>query len=92
MFIGSKPFPDKTRVEKTDTAQLLIFLGGVDDDMNITNKILDLQSIKGQTRETDLFLTVCSAVDNLKLSWRKLLGLLPIMHLPCLVNEVDFPH
>lgn len=34
----------------SDTAQLQIILRGVDDDMNETEELLDLQSRKGQTR------------------------------------------
>ncbi len=32
---------------------------GVDDDMKITEELLDLQSLKGQTRGVDLFDSVC---------------------------------
>ncbi|KAK7886513.1 hypothetical protein WMY93_026134 [Mugilogobius chulae] len=60
----------------SDTAQLLIFLRGVDTDMNITEELLDLQSIKGQTRGADLFESVCSAVDNMKLPWNKVSGII----------------
>lgn len=55
----------------SDTAQLLIFLRGVDDDMNITEELLDLHSLKGQTRGVDLFDSVCSTVDEMKLPWSK---------------------
>ena len=44
--------------DASDTAQLLIFLRGVDDDMKVTEELLDLQSLKGQTRGTDLFTAV----------------------------------
>ncbi len=43
----------------SETAQLLIFVRGVDDDMNITEELLDLQSLKGQTRGADLFDSLC---------------------------------
>ena len=61
--------------DASDTAQFLIFLRGVDDDMNVTEEMLDLKSLKGQTRGSDLFLTVCSAVDDLKLPWSKVSGI-----------------
>ena len=61
--------------DRSDTAQLLIFLRGVDDDMNITEELLDLQSLKGQTRVEDLFVSLCSAVDNMKLPWNKISGI-----------------
>lgn len=57
--------------DASDTAKLLIFVRGVDDDMNVTEELLDLQSLKDQTRETDLFASVCSAVDDMKLPWSK---------------------
>ncbi|XP_077340540.1 general transcription factor II-I repeat domain-containing protein 2-like [Lithobates pipiens] len=47
--------------ESTDlsnTAQLLIFMRGVDDEMNVTEELLDLQSLTDQTRGKDLFVSV----------------------------------
>ena len=60
----------------SDTAQLLIFLRGVDNNMNITEELLDLQSMKGQTRGSDLFASVCEAVDDMKLQWSKVSGII----------------
>lgn len=57
------------------TAQLLIFLRGIDEDMNITEQLLDLKSIKGQTRGVDLMQCVSEAVDDMKLDWEKLSGI-----------------
>ena len=62
--------------DASDTAQLLIFLRGVDDDMNVTEELLDLQSLKGQTRGTDLFAAVCAAVEDMKLPWSKVCGII----------------
>ncbi|XP_072303167.1 general transcription factor II-I repeat domain-containing protein 2 [Eucyclogobius newberryi] len=62
--------------DASDTAQLLIFLRGVDSDMNVTEELLDLQSLKNQTRGTDLFVSVCSAVDDMKLPWNKVSGII----------------
>lgn len=39
--------------------------------MNVTEELLDLQSLKDQTRRTNAFISVCDAVDNMKLSWSK---------------------
>lgn len=50
--------------EASDTARLLIFVRAVNDDMNVTEELLDLQSLENQTRGTDLFASVCSAVDD----------------------------
>ena len=62
--------------DASDTAQLLIFLRGVDNNMNITEELLDLQSMKGQTRGSDLFVSVCEAVDDMKLLWSKVSGII----------------
>ena len=58
----------------SDTAQLLIFLRGVDSDRNIKEELLDLKSLKDQTREADLFCNVGSAVDDMKLPCSKVSG------------------
>ena len=52
------------------------FLRGVDNNMNITEELLDLQSMKGQTRGSDLFVSVCEAVDDMKLLWSKVSGII----------------
>ena len=62
--------------DASDTAQLLIFLRGVDSEMNVSEELLDLQSLKNQTRGTDLFASVCSAVDDIKLQWNKITGII----------------
>ncbi|KAL3977581.1 hypothetical protein ACER0C_018643 [Sarotherodon galilaeus] len=53
--------------DASDTAQLLIFLRGIDDKM----KLLDLKSLQGQTRGMDLFIFVCETVDDMQLPWSK---------------------
>lgn len=62
--------------DASDTAQLLIFLRGVDNDMNVSEELLDLQSMKDHTRGTDLFVSVCAAVDDMKLQWNKVTGII----------------
>ena len=37
--------------DASDTTQFLIFLRGVDNDMNVSEELLDLQSLKDQTEE-----------------------------------------
>ena len=58
-----------------DTAQFLIFLRRVDNEMNVSEELLDLQILKDQTRGTDLFVSVCSAVDDMK-PWNKITGII----------------
>ena len=43
--------------------------------MNIREKLLDLKNLKGQTRGADVFSSVCSAVDDMKLPWSKVNGI-----------------
>ncbi|KAF7243378.1 General transcription factor II-I repeat domain-containing protein 2 [Varanus komodoensis] len=62
--------------DASDTAQLLIILRGVDNDMNVSEELLDLQSLKNQTRGTDLFVSVCSAIDDMKPPWNKVTGII----------------
>ncbi|GAA6087534.1 general transcription factor II-I repeat domain-containing protein 2-like [Tachysurus ichikawai] len=44
--------------------------------MIVSEELLDLQSLTDQTRGTDLFASVCSAVDDMKLSWNKVTGII----------------
>lgn len=56
--------------DASDTAQLMIFL--------VTEELLDLQSLKGQTRGMDFFVSVCEAVDELELPWSKVSGIITV--------------
>ena len=44
--------------------------------MNITEKLLELQSLKNQTKGKDLFFSVCTAVDTIKHQWNKSFGII----------------
>ena len=44
--------------------------------MNVTEELLDLQSLKSYTRGTDLFSAVSTAVNDMKLSWNKMTGII----------------
>ncbi|XP_076132871.1 general transcription factor II-I repeat domain-containing protein 2A-like [Alosa pseudoharengus] len=60
--------------DATDTAQLLIFLRGVDVNFGITEELLDLRSLKGTTRGIDIFEAVSAAMNDINLPWDKLCG------------------
>ncbi|XP_061641106.1 general transcription factor II-I repeat domain-containing protein 2-like [Phyllopteryx taeniolatus] len=62
--------------DASDSAQLRIFFRGVDSEMNVREELLDLQSLKDQTRGKDLFASVCSAVHDTKLKWNKITGII----------------
>lgn len=51
-----------------DTAQLLIFIRGVDNNFQIMEDLCALRSMKGTTTSENLFLEVLQAVKNLDLS------------------------
>ena len=57
-----------------DTAQLLIYLRGVDDNFCITEELLDIRSLKGTTTGKDIFKAVSDAIDKMGLKWDKLCG------------------
>uniref|UniRef100_A0A8C6UL32 Uncharacterized protein n=1 Tax=Neogobius melanostomus TaxID=47308 RepID=A0A8C6UL32_9GOBI len=60
--------------DATDTAQLLIFLRGIDDNFCITEELLDLSSLKGTTTGKDMFEAVSDSIDKMGLQWEKLCG------------------
>ena len=61
-------------VDATDTAQLLIFLRGIDDNFCITEELLDLSNLKGTTMGKDMFEAVSDTIDKILLKWSKLCG------------------
>ncbi|XP_077386299.1 general transcription factor II-I repeat domain-containing protein 2-like isoform X1 [Festucalex cinctus] len=55
-----------------DTAQLLIFIRGINDSFEITEEFLTMESLKGTTRGEDLYDKVSAAIEKHKLPWSKL--------------------
>ncbi|GAA6073181.1 general transcription factor II-I repeat domain-containing protein 2-like [Tachysurus ichikawai] len=62
--------------DATDTAQLLIFLRGVDDNFCCTEELLDMMSLKGKTTGGNIFDAVSEAVEKMGLKWDKLCGVI----------------
>ena len=60
--------------DASDTAQLLIFFRGIDDDFCITEELLHLQSLTGTTTGNDIFKATSDAIDAMGLGWDKLCG------------------
>jgi hypothetical protein len=56
----------------TDTAQLLIFNGGIDATFMVHEKLGGLCGLKGTTTGDDLFLKVQETLASVELSWEKL--------------------
>jgi len=57
-----------------DTAQLLIFIRGIDDNFNVYEELADLCSLKGTTTGEDLFKSIDKSLNNLGLEWKKLVN------------------
>jgi len=51
-----------------DTAQMLIFIRGIDRDFNVTEELLSMESLKHTTGE-DLFRHLCDCFNRHKLHW-----------------------
>lgn len=64
--------------ESTDvinTAQLLIFVRGIDDAFNITEELASLESLHGRTTGEEIFKKLQSCISKLGLRWEALCGL-----------------
>ncbi|CAM5138833.1 unnamed protein product [Natator depressus] len=55
------------RTDIKDTAQSLIFVRGIDDNFEITEEIVSMESMKGTTKESDLYDRVSGCLEHLKL-------------------------
>ncbi|XP_068602597.1 general transcription factor II-I repeat domain-containing protein 2-like [Brachionichthys hirsutus] len=55
-----------------DTAQLLIFIRGVNANFEMCEELAALQSLKGTTTGEDIFGKVCQTMEELDLDWSKL--------------------
>lgn len=56
----------------SDTAQLLIFVRGVDENFNITEELASLRSMKGTTTGNDIYGEFAKCISSLKLPLQKL--------------------
>ena len=58
--------------DMVDTAQLAVFIRGVDKSLNVTEDLLALRSMKGTTTGTDIYNEVIAAIEQKKLELAKL--------------------
>ena len=58
----------------SDTAQLLIFVRGIDKNFNVYEELLQLCSLKGTTTGEDLFCSLEQALVSMQLPWEKLVA------------------
>ena len=61
--------------DTSDTAQLSIFIRGVDSTLCVTEELLGLKSMHGTTTGKDLFEEVSKCINEMGLPWDKLVGL-----------------
>ena len=61
--------------DTTDTAQLLIYIRGVDMELNIIEELLDIVSLKGRTCGEDIFDAVHDVGLKFALNWDKLVSI-----------------
>ncbi len=61
--------------DRMDTAQLSIFIRGVDSQFSVTEELLDLRAIHGTTSGQDIFSQVEQCVNDTDLQWNKLVAL-----------------
>lgn len=63
------------RTDVKDTAQIVIFIRGMDSNLCITWELLDVKSMHGTKSDKDIFQNVCLSVTDMKLPWDKQIGL-----------------
>lgn len=61
--------------DTSDTAQLSMFIRGVESNLCGTEELFGLHPLHGRTTGKDLFEEVSRCVDNMGLPWDKLVGL-----------------
>ena len=61
--------------DTSDTAQLAVFIRGVDSNLCVTEELLGFKAMHGTTTGKDIFEEVSKCVAEMKLTWDKLAGL-----------------
>ena len=64
------------RNDATDTAQLLIFIRGINAKFRITEELCSLRSLKSTTTAENIFSEVTTALSSLGLLWKNLKSLI----------------
>lgn len=59
----------------TDTAQLAVFVRGVDDTFEVIEELLTVIPMHGQTTAQEIFHQLCDAIENAGLPWRRFVGI-----------------
>ena len=61
--------------DTSDTAQLSVFIRGVDSSLCVTEELLGLKSMHGTTTGKDIFEEISKCITEMTLSWNKRVGL-----------------
>lgn len=59
----------------TDTAQLAIYIRGVDNNFDVTEELLSLIPMHGQTTGQEIFRQLCDSIEDAGLQWKRLAGI-----------------
>uniref|UniRef100_A0A3P9K523 SPIN-DOC-like zinc-finger domain-containing protein n=1 Tax=Oryzias latipes TaxID=8090 RepID=A0A3P9K523_ORYLA len=59
----------------SDSAQLLVLIRGINADMEITQELAGLETLRGTTKGEDLFAAVSRVLEKYNLSWDKMVGI-----------------
>ncbi|KAG1935508.1 SCAN domain-containing protein [Pimephales promelas] len=61
--------------DNTDTAQLGIYVCGVDDNFEVIEELLTVIPMHGQTTAQEMFLQLCGAIEDAGLPWKRFTGM-----------------
>ncbi len=61
--------------DKTDTAQLAIFIRGINEQFEVTEELLSLCPMHVRTTAKDIFQQLCDAIERAGLPWSRLVGI-----------------
>ncbi len=59
----------------SDSAQLLVFLRGVNETFEVTQELAGIETLSGTTKGEDLFFAVERVLEKNKLKWEKMAGI-----------------
>ncbi|XP_063748741.1 general transcription factor II-I repeat domain-containing protein 2B-like [Eleginops maclovinus] len=62
--------------DMSDSAQLLVFLRGVNEDFEVCQELAGLETLKGTTKGVDIFMAVERVLDKNGLNWETLSGIM----------------
>ncbi|XP_060914195.1 general transcription factor II-I repeat domain-containing protein 2-like [Labrus mixtus] len=61
--------------DKTDTAQLSIFIRGINDQFEVTEELMSLCAMHGRSTAKDIFQQLSDAIERAGLPWNRLVGI-----------------